>query len=215
MFAPGMLIRSAMEGIARVFWILGDNTDSPEQLLARAYLEELLSAEEAKKAAGRMSGKGSVSHARYEKGWADLRTEIMGRFPGVTKADLGKRLLNGEQLPGPQAAVTAMYDFLSKHGASSLDGAVAEGVYDYLSNFTHPTLYPSRQITTWVLDPAHPGEVFAQLNLSVEQIEREVTVAVLAYYQALSYVTSFYGWDRSVFDDLDAKVARMLPAAFV
>jgi len=38
--APATVVRGALESAARVFWIIGDATDDPEQILARTYLEE-------------------------------------------------------------------------------------------------------------------------------------------------------------------------------
>lgn len=170
--------------------------------------------EEAKKAAGRMGGKSDRIHSGHTRAWKDLRAEIIGHFPGATNDDLGKGVLAGEERPGPQDAVTEIYALMAKNGASSVNGEVAKGMYDYLSNVTHPTLYPSRQITSWVEHPDNPGELFARLELAVGDVEKEMAVAVRAYYQVLSYVTSFYGWDRSVFDDFDAEVAKVLPHVF-
>lgn len=214
MFSPGMLVRAVIECTARVFWVLGKPGDSPDQLLARAYLEEMRSAEEAKKAAGRM-GDGSEIHQDHVQAWTQMRAEIMSRFPGSTKEAIGKGSLAGESFPSPQAAVSQMYDLLANNNASSIDGDVAKGMYDYLSNVTHPTLYPSRQMTEWLPHPNHPGELFAQLTLDVSDVEREVSAAVLAFYQTMSFVTSFYGWNRSVFDRFRAEVERSLPNAFM
>jgi hypothetical protein len=85
MFSPGMLVRGVIECAARVFWVLGVPGDSPEQVLARAYLEELLSAEEAKKAAGRMGGKETGIYKQQLKAYTDMRAEIVGRFGAPPK----------------------------------------------------------------------------------------------------------------------------------
>ena len=81
--APGSVVRGSLESVARVFWILGDGSDHPEQLLARTYLEEFLSAEEAKTAAGRMGGKASAPYVERARMWRELRAEILHRFPGL------------------------------------------------------------------------------------------------------------------------------------
>jgi hypothetical protein len=121
MFSPGMLVRGLIECAARVFWVLGKPGDSPEQILARAYLEELLSAEQAKKAAGRMGGKEDAIHKTHEQTWKGLRAEIIGRFDGASKEDLGKGVLCAEKRPGPQDAVTDMFDLLEMNRASSIN----------------------------------------------------------------------------------------------
>jgi hypothetical protein len=214
MFSPGMLVRGVIECAARVFWVLGVPGDSPEQVLARAYLEELLSAEEAKKAAGRMGGKETGIYKQQLKAYTDMRAEIVGRFGGATKEDVGKGLLCGQTRPKPHEAVIDMYALLEKTGVSTVTSEASKGMYDYLSNVTHPTLYPTRQLTQWVTHPDDPNEVVAQLSLEVSSVEREVVVAMQAYFHVISYVTSFYGWGTEVFDKLQAEWKKVLPGTF-
>ena len=104
LFAPGMLVRGVLECSARVMWVLGEGSPDPEKMLARAYLEEFLSAEEAKKVSGRMGGKQSQVYVDRATEWSSLRKEILRRFPGTDNDDLAEkegRTLAGETLPSP------------------------------------------------------------------------------------------------------------------
>jgi hypothetical protein len=212
--APGTLVRGALESVARVFWIIGDGTDHPEQLLARAYLEEFLSAEGAKMAASRMGGKESEPYIERARMWLELRAEILYRFPGATKLDLaeeGGRELAGERLISPSGGVTSMFEFLERQAGSTITERMALGMYDFLSNSTHPTLYPSRQRRLWVEHPSHPGEHVALEKVELAFVRKQAAVAVVAYYNALTYVTSYFGWSTSVCDTLTARIDKSLP----
>jgi hypothetical protein len=213
LFTPGMVVRGVIECSARVMWVLGDGNDGPEDLLVRAYLEELLSADEAKKASGRLGGKTTDQYKAREKTYKDLKAEIVGRFPGTTLDDLGRWTLGGQTLLKPGTAVTWMYGMLENHGGSVISSKMAEGIYDYLSNVTHPTLYPTRDLRDWVPSPDHPGEIVAILSVEPDFIERQTSAAVLAYYNALSFVTSFFGWSSDIHDQLTEAIDRVLPMA--
>ncbi len=213
--APGSVVRGTLEAVARVFWILGDGSDDhPERLLARAYLEEFLSAEEAKTAADRMGGKASAPYIERAKMWRDLRADILHRFPGATKLDLSKedgRVLAGERLPSPSSGVTAMFELLEREAGSAITAQVALGMYDFLSNATHPTLYPSRQRRVCIEHPKHPGEHVALEQVELSFVRKEATVSIVAYYNALTYVTSFFGWPTDVCNALTASIDKTLP----
>jgi hypothetical protein len=212
--APGTIVRGALESVARVFWILGGQQDEPEQRLARAYLEEFLSAEEAQMVAARMGGNESETLVARAGIRIALRSEILDRFPGASKTDLAKeggRTLAGERLISPSAGVTSMFELFERQAGSTITKRTALGMYDFLSNATHPTLYPSRQRRMWVEHPSHPGEHIALERVEVGFLKRQAAVAVVAYYNALSYVTSYFGWSRGVYDTLTARIDTVLP----
>lgn len=213
LFTPGMVVRGVIECSARVMWVLGDRDDGPEDLLVRGYLEELLSAEEAKKAAGRLGGKSTNLYRERNKTYKDLKEEIAGRFPGTTLDDLGRWMLSGQTLAKPGEVVTWMYGLLERHAGSMVTSKVSDGIYDYLSNVTHPTLYPTRDLREWVPSPDHPGELVTILTVETDFVERQTVAAVLAFYNALSYVTSFFGWSTDIHDQLTEAIDRLLPGA--
>jgi hypothetical protein len=213
LFTPGMVVRGVIECSARVIWVLGDRDDGPEDLLVRGYLEELLSAEEAKKAAGRLGGKSTDMYKELDKTYKNLKAEIAGRFPGTALDDLSRWMLGGQTLAKPGAVVTWMYGLLEKHAGSMVTSKMSEGIYDYLSNVTHPTLYPTRDLREWVPSPDHPDELVTILHVEIDFVERQTVAAVLAYYNALSYVTSFFGWSTDIHDQLTEAIDRLLPGA--
>ncbi|TCC19417.1 hypothetical protein [Kribbella speibonae] len=214
LFAPGMIVRGVIECSARVMWVLGGGDDEPEEILVRAYLEELLSAEQAKMAAGRLGGKSTDQYKARNQAYKDLKAEIIGRFPGTTSADLGAPLtLCGHHLAAPGEAVSWMYEMLEKHAGSAVTSKMSEGIYDFLSNLTHPTLYPTRDLWDWGSSPEHPDEQVAVLRTEIDFIERQATAAVTAYYNALSYVTSFFGWSMEIHDQLTDAIDQLLPNA--
>ncbi|GAC1387333.1 MAG: hypothetical protein NVSMB48_26610 [Marmoricola sp.] len=95
-FPTPALIRSAIENCAHAVWVIGEDPHEPsDHRLARAYLEELLSAEEAKKNAGRMRGNTHPSYIRASAYYKALKNEILQRFPEATPETLGARSLNG------------------------------------------------------------------------------------------------------------------------
>ena len=196
-----VLIRATIENCAHAVWVLGDDPDEPsENRLARAYLEELVSALEAKKNAGRMRDKTHESYARASDYYRRLQREIIERFPGATKETLGSKTLNGEAMPNLEAAVIWMYELTMLHGGT-IDGRTAAGIYGLLSNMTHPTLYPVKQMRQWSAD-ARGGHPVAHLRIDLKSAENQATAPLSAFYNALAYVTSYFGWPTAVVDNL-------------
>lgn len=214
-FPPGMLVRAVLENCARAMWILGDETSSPQDRLARAYLEDLLSAEEGKKNAGRLGPKNGDGHVQAAAAFKRLRNDVVALFPGATLEELNKGQLAGETLLKPEACVMWMYDFLHARTGSSIDERTGQGVYGFLSNMTHPTLYPVRQLREWHPAADHDGHMQSSLVVDVDYLERQASAAVVAFYNALSYVMGYYGWPRDAHDRLTAALDRLLPGTFL
>lgn len=213
LFSPPALIRATVENCAHALWVIGDNPEEPsEQRLARAYLEELISAEEAKMNAGRMRDKAHESHVRAATAYDALKMEILERFPDATAADLGSRTLLGQVLPKPEAAVIWMYDVTERMGGT-ISARVAKGIYGFLSNMTHPTLYPARQRRAWA-DDVREGHRVAYLRIDLGSQEQEARAALAAFYNALTYVTTYFDWPNDVLDELTDKIERTMPDFF-
>ncbi len=212
MFPPPALIRATIENCAHAMWVLGEDPDeSADNRLARAYLEELLSAIEAKKNAGRMRDKTHPSHVMANEYYQVLRREILTRFPTSTRESLGENTLN-EVLLSPEATVTWMYAVTERLGGIIGDRA-ASGIYSFLSNMTHPTLYPARQRREWIDDP-EDGHRVAYLRVDIGSSESEARAALAAFYNALTYVTDYFGWPNDVIDDLTVKIEVCIPTFF-
>jgi hypothetical protein len=213
-FPTPALIRSTIENCAHAVWVLGDDTDtSPNNRLARAYLEELVSAEEAKKNAGRMRAKTHPSHVRANAYYQALKSEILERFPEATPESLGARTLNGQTLPNLESAVAWMYE-LTKTFGGTIDGRTGTGIYGLLSNKTHPTLYPARERRIWVENP-ESGHHEALLRIDIKATENDARAALAAFYNALNYTTSYFGWPTDVVDELTAVIDGTMPTFFV
>ncbi len=203
-FPPGPLIRAILEHCARVFWVLQQGDSPLEDKLARLYLEELLSAEQAKRTAGRLEGKDSDQYHTRTAAFKALRDEAERAFGGPILDEHGRTTIRDQQLIGLEACVAWMYEFLS-HPLPDRQG---HGVYDYASNISHPTLYTH-------FDMWERGEVDGQPSLvsqiSLHDHERRVGMAVVPFYEALGYLLSYYGWPGKPMEVLTADVERLLP----
>lgn len=213
-FPTPALIRSVIGDCAHAVWVLGEDPDEPsDHRLSRAYLEELLSAEEAKKNAGRMRAKTHPSHVRASAYYKALKSEILQRFPEATPETLGARSLNGQNLPNLEAAVEWMYE-LTKTFGGTIDGRTGVGIYGLLPNMTHPTLYPARERRVWV-ENREAGHHEALLRIDMGSTENEARAALAAFYNALNYVTAYFGWPTAVVDDLTTTIEATIPTFFV
>lgn len=119
MFSPLPLVRSILEYSAHAMWVVGDGSGLAEDMLARAYLEEFVSSEFAKMAAGRMGSKEDDSHQNAQKRWKAIRERAMAAFPGTTPKDLGERTIAGQTLLSPEGAVSWMFDLLHSNAKAA------------------------------------------------------------------------------------------------
>lgn len=213
LFSPPLLTRAVIENCAHAVWVLGDDPDEPsEERLARAYLEELLSAEEARKNLGRMHGKTNPAYVLLDAEYKALKAQILSRFPTATKSDLGDRRLNSQRLEGLEDTVLWMYELTMRSGGT-ISRESASGIYGSLSAKTHPTLYPSRLRRTWVDDPA-TGFRTANQTMEIGSVEAEARAALAAYYNALTYTTSYFGWPTTALEELETELAATIPTFF-
>jgi hypothetical protein len=177
-----------------------------EDRLARAYLEELASAEEAKKTSGRLLGKTTDQHRNWAAQLKALREEAELVFGESPFDDEGRPSIRGQRRLGPTETVVWMLGFMSQPRAE----AEASGVYDFLSNLSHPTLYPHYE--GWMRADDH-GEVRSSMDLDAH--EKQVRLAVIPYYETLTYVMSYNRWPPAPQERLTAVMERVLPGVFV
>ena len=196
MYPTGPLLRAVAEHCARALWVLQRGDELVDDRLARAFLETLLSAEEAKKTAGRLEGKNSDLYRQETERFKGLRVKAEEVFGGSILDEHGRATIRGQQLLGLEDCVAWMYRFISQ----PLSEAAAKGVYDLLSNLSHPTMYPHLQM--WE-QPDRP--------LTLDDHERRVAAAVVPFYNALSMVLSYYGWPADHLDTLTATLDRLMP----
>ncbi len=209
LYSPWAVARGLIEGCASAAWVIGGDRDAAEDRLARAYREELKSAEEAKKNAGRLLGKEHPAHVRAANEFRRCRDEIETVFPdGWTTDAEGRRLLHGQRLPGPEESfVWLLSEFLSRPHARE----VSQGTYGYISNMAHPTLY--RISGLWAVHE-EDGERVAALGARIEDHDKLAQLVISPYYEVLARVIAYQGWPGESHRDLTDAIDRLLPALF-
>jgi hypothetical protein len=197
MYPPGPLLRAVVEHCARALWVLQQGSDPVEDRLARAFLETLLSAEQAKRTAGHLEGKQSDLYRQEAERFSGTRKMAEQVFAESILDEDGRHQIREQHLPGLEECVGWMFGFLGQ----PLTDEAAIGVYDFLSNLSHPTIYPHAQM--WE-QPASPG-------LTIDDHERRASAAVAPFYNVLSMVTSYNGWPDTRHDELTATLDRLMP----
>ncbi|MDC5696293.1 hypothetical protein OO014_03420 [Intrasporangium calvum] len=208
-FAPKPLARSTIENCARAMWVLGKPSDAAEQRLARAYLEELLSSEIAKRTAGHLGEKTDPVHQDAQKRWKEVRRRMIAAYPGADATSISKGELGDQVRPGVEDGVTWFYALLRDHAGGNLSDDQASGMYDFLSSGTHPTLYQARQMRHW--DEDHGDHVSSLFVVDTEFLERLCTAAVVAYFQVLAATFSYFGADPTPVEKFADAIERVLP----
>jgi len=54
----------------------------------------------------------------------------------------------------------------------------------------------------------------ADVIVTIESVEKDVRAALAAFYNALNYVTSYFGWPRTAVIALEAKIEAIIPDFF-
>ncbi len=210
-FSPAVLTRTILENCAHAVRVLGEEVDA-EHRLARCYLEEFKSAEEARTNAKHMHGEQHASYLAAVVNSDRIKTQIRGRFPGASVSKLRDGLLLDQELPGLKESVKLMYS-LAEDAGGTITQDQASGIYGYLSNMTHPTLHPARQRRRWYADPEHEHHV-AYLDIGLRSVENEARVSLASFYNALNYTNSYYGWPQDILAALEAKIDATIPGFF-
>ena len=144
--------------------------------------------------------------------WKKVKADIKAHYSAATPEELAVFELSGQKLPGLEASVKAMYELTKKFGGT-IGETAASGMYGLLSNLTHPTLYTVREMRVWTNDPS-TGHPVADVIVTIESVEKDVRAALAAFYNALNYVTSYFGWPRTAVIALEAKIEAIIPDFF-
>ncbi|MBA3807635.1 MAG: hypothetical protein H0X28_04445 [Solirubrobacterales bacterium] len=190
---------------SRVAWVLDEPAGTNERL-ARAYREELKSAEEAKMNGGSLFPRDHEEYLRVSALFKRVTAEIEAAFPGgwTENADQ-QRLLNGQALQGPEAGVVWLLEEYLSH---TLERDVARGSYGYLSNLSHPTLY--RIAGVWSTEERE-GQAVPVLNVGLQDHDDQSKMAVAAFYEILAAVINYHGWPGQQHRALTEAIDRLLP----
>jgi hypothetical protein len=190
--------RSALEYCAHVVWVLQRADTEPFELrLARASLEMLLSVEERKKVVCNLFEDDSAECTKWKERFTGEKQRIKASFPGGLTYDRHLPVLLEQKVPGPEAAVAWMFEFLIESQTTE----AGKGVYGFLANLCHPTV--DAIIELWGQRPRD------------EEQQRQVEYCVLGFHKALSAVIDYHGWSRARFDELTTKIDQVLPELLV
>lgn len=227
LLSPPLLTRAILENCARVFWVLDgrplfapQDTTQVDHLaltrvrVARAYLEEFLSAQEAKTVAGRLGEKSGDTYKAAQAAYGDLRDKTLPRlFANVTRESLGTNCLDGQLRLTPEECVVLMYEKTNASPGVALSEREGKGVYGFLCNMTHPTLYPIREMTTW--HKTDDGHFESHLTLDVDFLGRLASAGVMTFFNTVSLLMSFMGWTSDKHGEWARLIDRTLPGAFI
>ncbi len=205
---PAALIRSAIEHCAHTLWIVQHPDDLIQDRLARAYIEELFSAEATKLNSGLMLGKDDPRHRDEAARYRALKKEIEASFPGELVYDKSQPVLRGQKMLRPEDCVVWLFEFTSRPMPEDL----IRGTYGVFSNSTHPTLYAISRL--WVRTE-HNGQIMLTSALSIDDHANELLAALAAFYETLSYVIDYHGWPRARHDQLTVDIEAVLPGMIV
>lgn len=201
------LVRSVIEGTARVVWLL-DHTlalkDGSRRRVARLLLDE---ADEAHKTKFVMYEFGHPARARAGDDYRRRRDRIAG--PGLFYASEiavdtgGKVTLCGEQLPGPSETVRLAEKIMHPNGDRTISG-----VYSYLSSIAHPSVmsfldsvdeYPS----------ALAGQSEFRMRESPEFAAKLAAMAIRAFHEAWRLYSAWTGTSRDELDEVHEEHGKL------
>jgi len=208
LLSPLVLARSAIENASHTIWILGSAEDSAEDRLARAFLETILGAEQAKMQAGRLRGKDDAEHKSRREFFKRVKEDACATFAEPHQDEHGKPLLHGHQLPNPEQLVMEANHLVSQ----PLTDELMQGTYGFLSNFVHPTFYALQELFSV---EEQDGILVPRLDRDISFHERLAKLVVGPFYHALAYVASYHGWTSKRFEDLNEDIINLLPGIFV
>lgn len=201
--SPAPLLRSCMEYAARGIWLLDhDPAVTPTKRMARAILGEILSAEEACKAASHLASKNSQAYKEAKAELDELRTSVAPRLSTDVVLEGPQRAwrIEGEALLSP---TDAFRHFEKRWG----DARTWEGTYDALSAYSHPGLL--------ILDFFEQDRSGATvLTTTLDTVTRMIRGTVVLYYQFLKHHLAFCGWSSLDFEKWVNVIPNVFPGFF-
>jgi hypothetical protein len=199
-FALAPLIRSVYELSSRVTWLL-DPRLSVRERAARIYLTRLEDATRAKS-----TGK-SLNHPDLVKLGHQVRSMrrsfLTSRFyPSEIADENGILTVCGQKLPGIRAGLVLMDD-VYRNGWNS------PGIYDYLSDATHPTFYAAFESFDFIRSD-EDGRLRWNVNLRDVTFPYRMTRASLLVFLSLwSLLAKYHDIDFPILGDLVDLIDRV------
>lgn len=195
---PWPLVRAELELAGRVAWLLEPDLGprSGERRVARFYLESVSSLQRGRFTAGKFD-KAQAKKLKSERDGkiAEARS-VFGVFApdlsGINKIETWE--LRGEILPGLGAGVSKFVDLCLSTGA---------GLYDFLSDYSHPSLTATLLQTTAV---DIGGVMIRPWLTTVDTVEEQVRLACIIFYKACHLLAGYYALDDSPLERWAASV---------
>jgi len=177
-----------LEIAGRVAWLLdpGVHDRAGEKRVARFYLEALSSIQRERCTAGKING----AHGKAAKRLRDaLSKEIDTVFPdaitdfSLPLDELDEWVIGGESLMPLGKAVQQF---------AKANMSRPEGLYDILSDYSHPSLFSILHQTDLV---ESDGQVRRPYRNDPGMVEYQAEIACLVFYRAAHYVLSYWDLD--------------------
>ncbi|WP_174187417.1 hypothetical protein [Nocardia barduliensis] len=118
------------------------------------------------------------------------------------------KTINGQRNLGLTQTVVWFFDYLHRSGLETIDGVVAEGLYVYLSNQTHPTISSIRDRRRFI---AHGDHFGTQNVVTSAELEKLVRLAVGSVQNALVLVHRYCGWPFDPDGEFESLIDKITP----
>lgn len=186
---PWLLVRAELELAGRVSWLLEPNLgpEPGERRVARFYLEAISSLQRERFTAGKLDR----ARAKQLKGERDAKIAEAKSVFGVFAPDLSGMdkvetwEIHGEKMLGLGAGATHFVDRCFTKGV---------GLYDFLSDFSHPSLTTILRQTTKV----DTGGVARRPWLTaLDIVEAQARIGCLIFYKACHLLAGHYALEPS------------------
>lgn len=208
LIGPLVLGRSTIEHCAHALWILGNGRDEPvDGRVARALIDELSGAREARKQTEGLVGKDSDDYRHRQATLEDFEAAALGMFGEPIRIKQQYKL-GGQQYPGHRDLIVEA----SRVTQLGLPDAVIRGTYALMSNSVHPTPHSIREL---FLVEQHGSQATATLARPADFHENLTKMVVFYFYNALTYIMSYKGLDPAGHDALGNAIDALMSDLFV
>lgn len=208
LIGPLVLGRSAIEHCAHALWILGDGHDERvDARVARALIDELYGAREARKQTEGLAGEDSDDYRHRQATLDDFEAAAISMFGNPIRVKQQYRL-GGQCYPGHRNLIVEA----SRVAKVGLPDRVIRGTYALMSNSVHPTPHSIREL---FLIEQQGSEATATLARPGDFHENLTKMVVFYFYNALTYVMSYKGLDPVGHEALGDAIDALMSDLFV
>lgn len=199
---PWPLVRAELELAGRVSWLLEPDLGprSGERRVARFYLEAISSLQRERFTAGKLDKTRAKQLKRERDAKIAEAKSVFGVFTpdlsGMDKIETWE--VHGEKMLGLGAGATHFVDTCFTKGF---------GLYDFLSDFSHPSLTAILRQTTKV---DTDGVARRPWRTELDIVEAQARIACLIFYKACYLLAGYYALDESPLESW----AETVPAAW-